>query len=252
MIHDAALAQDAELMAAAADAAALALENDRLEVELRARVEALRVSRARIVEAGDAERRRLGRDLHDGAQQRLVSLLIELQLADERWESEPAARPRARRPRRSRTPARRSRSCATWPAGFTPPCSPSAGSTPRSSRSPLARRCPVELEVDLPERLPLAVETAAYFVVAESITNVAKYAQATHARVVVRREGEDAVVAVIDDGVGGADPDGGSGLRGLADRVGSLDGTLAVISPRGEGTEVRARFPLERTGPPPR
>ena len=101
---------------------------------------------------------------------------------------------------------------------------------------------PVELELRLDERLPERVETAAYFVVAEALTNVAKYARATHARVGVRRERGRAVVEVVDDGVGGARADGGSGLRGLADRVGAVDGTLEVRSPPGLGTIVRARF----------
>jgi signal transduction histidine kinase len=103
---------------------------------------------------------------------------------------------------------------------------------------------PVELESELTERLPSAVETAAYFVVTEALTNVAKYAGATHARVVVRREDGQAVVDIRDDGVGGADVAGGTGLRGLGDRVGALDGTLSVESPPGGGTLVRARIPL--------
>jgi signal transduction histidine kinase len=109
-----------------------------------------------------------------------------------------------------------------------------------ASRAPV----PVELESALEERLPIAVETAAYFVVAEALTNVAKYAEATHARVEVRRENGCAVVDVLDDGIGGADAAGGSGLRGLGDRVGALDGTLVIESPPGAGTLVRARIPL--------
>jgi len=110
----------------------------------------------------------------------------------------------------------------------------------------LASRAPVPVELDsaLSERLPIAVETAAYFVVAEALTNVAKYAHATHATVAVRRETGCAVVDVRDDGVGGADAGSGSGLRGLGDRVGALDGTLFVDSPLGAGTLVRARIPL--------
>ena len=104
---------------------------------------------------------------------------------------------------------------------------------------------PVELESELDERLPSAVETAAYFVVAEALTNVTKYADATHARVEVRRENGAAVVDVRDDGVGGAAIGAGTGLSGLTDRVGALDGTLEVESPQGAGTLVRARFPYE-------
>ena len=177
---------------------ALAIENGRLEVELRARLEALRASRARIVEAGDAERRRLTRDLHDGAQQRLVSLKIDLQLARERVE-EPAA-PASCSTGRSPTRTRPSRSCASWRPASTRRCSPQRGLDAAvetlATRAPL----PVEFETRLGARLPSAVETAAYFVVAEALTNVAKYAGASHARVDVRDAGEELVVEVRDDG----------------------------------------------------
>ena len=102
----------------------------------------------------------------------------------------------------------------------------------------------VEIDSSLEERLPSPVETAAYFVVAEALTNVAKYAQATYVAVTVARDNGAAVIDVRDDGVGGADAGAGSGLRGLEDRVGALDGTLEVTSPPGEGTRIRARFPL--------
>ncbi len=102
---------------------------------------------------------------------------------------------------------------------------------------------PVELRSALTERLPSPVETAAYFVVAEALTNVAKHANATHARVEVRRENGHAVIDIRDDGVGGANPTGGSGLRGLGDRVGALDGALEITSPPGAGTLIQARIP---------
>ena len=103
---------------------------------------------------------------------------------------------------------------------------------------------PVTLEVDAAERLPPAVETAAYFVVSEALANVAKYARASEASVAVRRTNGRVLVEVADDGVGGADAAGGSGLRGLADRVAALDGTLALDSPAGRGTRLRAEIPL--------
>jgi signal transduction histidine kinase len=109
-----------------------------------------------------------------------------------------------------------------------------------ATRAPL----PVELDLGLSQRLPSAVETAAYFVVAEALTNVAKYAAATHARVAVRRENGAAVVEISDDGVGGADAAAGTGLRGLGDRVGALDGTIELDSRPGAGTRLRARIPL--------
>ena len=242
LVHAAALAEDPALLTAAAGAAALAVENDRLEVELRARLEALRESRARIVEAGDRERRRLGRDLHDGAQQRLVSLLIGLQLAEQRWQDEPdAARELvARALTDARSAVEELRELA---AGIHPAVLSQRGLD--AALESLAARAPfpVELDVTLAERLPAAVETAAYFVVSEALANVAKHAHATHARVHVRREPSGTVVEIADDGGGGANLGGGSGLRGLADRVGALDGTLSLQSPAGGGTLVRACFP---------
>ena len=243
LVHDAGLADDPALMATATGAAALALENDRLEVELRARLEALRRSRARIVEAGDAERRRLGRDLHDGAQQRLISLLLDLQLARERWDAEPGAArdlvEQALESTREAVAELRELAAGIHPAVLSQRGLDAALET-LATRAPV----PVELDVVLTERLPSAVETAAYFVVAEALTNVAKHAGATHARVAVRREDGAAVVEIADNGPGGAALDGGSGLLGLGDRVGALDGTLALDSPPGGGTVLRARFPL--------
>ena len=121
-----------------------------------------------------------------------------------------------------------------------------AGLESLASRAPI----PVELDSDLDARFPIAVETAAYFVVAEALTNVAKYAQASYVAVTVRRENGCALIEIRDDGVGGADVAGGSGLRGLEDRVGALDGTLEVESPPGAGTLIRARIPLEEGAGP--
>ena len=172
------LAETPDLVFEATAAAALAMENARLEVELRARLEALRASRARLVEAGDAERRRLGRDLHDGAQQRLVALMIELQLARERFEADPAGAKElidsAFANAQAAVGELRDLASGIHPAvlgqrGL------DAALESLGSRAPI----PVEIESDLDGRLPIAVETAAYFVVAEALTNVAKYAQAT-------------------------------------------------------------------------
>ncbi len=243
LVHDAELCETPDLLREAAAAAGLALENARLEVELRARLEALRASRARLVEAGDAERRRLTRDLHDGAQQRLVALMIELQLARERFDNDP---PGARELvdsafANAQAAVGELRDLA---AGIHPAVLSQRGLD--AALESLASRAPVPVELDaaLPERLPSAVETAAYFVVAEALTNVAKYADATYATVTVTRENGHAIVDVRDDGCGGADAATGTGLRGLDDRVGALDGTLEVISPPGQGTLIRARFPV--------
>ena len=243
LVHDRTLSEDSELMRAVAGAAGLALENERLEVELRARLRALRASRARIVAVGDAERRRLGRDLHDGAQQRLISLLLDLQLARERWEDEPSSSrelvDRALESARAAVEELRDLASGIHPAVLSQRGLDAALES-LATRSPV----PVELDVVLDERLPAAAETAAYFVVAEALTNVAKYAEATYASVTVRRANGHAVIEVRDDGIGGADAAAGSGLLGLGDRVGALDGSIELESPRGRGTVVRARIPL--------
>jgi signal transduction histidine kinase len=247
LVHDAELGEEPDLLRAAARSAALALENARLEARLRARLEALRASRARIVEAGDAERRRLGRDLHDGAQQRLVALMLELQLARESWERDATlARglvDQAFDNARAAVDELRDLAAGIHPAVLTQRGLDAAIES-LANRSPV----PVELGDPLDERLPLPVETAAYYVVAEALTNVAKYAGATHARVDVQRRNGSAVVEIRDDGGGGADPASGSGLRGLADRVGALDGRLEVESAPGAGTLVRAVIPVAAEG----
>jgi signal transduction histidine kinase len=242
IVHDPALAQEPELVQAAASAAALALDNDRLAAELRARVAELQLSRQRSVTAGMAERRRLERDLHDGAQQRLVALSLQLGLARGQVERDPQAAARmldaAREELRQALAELRELARGIHPAVLTDRGLDAALES-------LVDRAPVPVEVEeLPaERLPAAVEAAAYFVVAESLTNIARYAQAHEAHVRVTRVNGAAVVEVRDDGIGGADAGGGTGLRGLADRLAALDGELEIHSPPGGGTVVRATIP---------
>src|SRR4051794_4473340 len=242
IIYDAALRDDPSLVRAAAAAAALQLENERLEAELRARVAELQTSRARLVDVSMFERRRLERDLHDGAQQRLVALSLQLGLARRRIDDDPASGARllddARGELGLALEELRELARGIHPAILT-------GPGLRAAVEALPARAPVPVDVEEmpPDRLPAAVEAAAYFVVAESLTNVAKYAGAEHAMVRVGREDGYAVVEVSDDGVGGADPTAGSGLRGLADRLAALDGRLEVQSPPGGGTVVRANIP---------
>jgi signal transduction histidine kinase len=243
LVHDPTVCESPDLLHEAAAAAALAIENGRLQVELRARLEALRASRARLVEAGDAERRRLTRDLHDGAQQRLVSLMIELKLARQRFDADPELA------RKLLDSAVDNASAAVddlrdLAAGIHPAVLSQRGLDAAIESLATRASFPVELESRLEDRLPLPVETAAYFVVAEALTNVAKYANATHAAVSARVEDGTAVIEIRDDGAGGANSSSGSGLRGLADRVGALDGTLRVDSPEGAGTIIRASIPL--------
>jgi len=244
LVHAVAVCEMPELLNEAAAAAALAIENARLQVELRARLEALRASRSRLVEAGDAERRRLTRDLHDGAQQRLVSLMIELKLARSRFDTDPDL---ARKLLDSAVDnaAAAVDDLRDLAAGIHPAVLSQRGLDAAIESLATRASFPVELESRLDARLPLPVETAAYFVVAEALTNVAKYANASHAAVSARVEDGTAVIEIRDDGAGGADASSGSGLRGLADRVGALDGTLRVDSPAGRGTVIRAVIPLD-------
>jgi signal transduction histidine kinase len=243
IVHDRALCDDPELVGSVAAAAGLSIENERLQAQLRARVEELRTSRARIVEAGTAERRRLERNLHDGAQQRLVALSLTMRLAQAKLHSDPdkaeallggAQDELARALEELRELARGIHPAVLSDSGLRPALEALAG------RSPV----PVELEGTPPERLPPPVEAAAYFVIAEALTNVVKYSGASQARVSVSRGNGHAVVEVADDGVGGADPGRGSGLRGLADRISALDGTLVLSSPEGAGTLLRAEIPV--------
>jgi PAS domain S-box-containing protein len=208
-----------------------------------ARTEELRASRVRIVQAADAARRKIERDLHDGAQQRLVSLALEVRLARSQVDKDPATAG-AFLERFGDELLAASAELRELARGIHPAVLTERGLAPAIAA--LAARAPLPVEVlDVPaERLPSAAETTAYFTVAVALTNVAKYAQATYATVRVACEDSDLVVEIRDDGIGGADPDGGSGLRGLADRVAACDGALSVASPPGEGTSVRAVLPL--------
>jgi signal transduction histidine kinase len=242
LIHDPSLADEPELVHAVGGAAALALENERLTAELRATVSELRASRARIVESADAARRKIERDLHDGAQQRLVALALELRMARGRVDQDgEAAKELLDGALRNLEEA--TRELRELARGIHPAVLSDRGLG--SAVEALAQRMPLPIEItSVPDqRLPEPVEAAAYFVVAEAITNVARYAQATHAAVDVRCDDGTLVVEVTDDGIGGADPSWGSGLRGLSDRIAALDGRLEVSSPAGAGTTVRASIP---------
>ena len=245
IVHDPALDEEPQLVRTAGAAAALALENQRLSAELRARIEDLRASRARIVEAGDAERRRLERDLHDGAQSRLVALAMKLRMARRRAEGRPdvtAILDESSVELQASLDELRELARGIHPAVLT-----DRGLGPALEM--LASRAPVPVDVagDVDDLSP-AVATAVYFVVSEGLTNVAKYARARHATVTVSRDDNRVVAEVADDGVGGADLARGSGLRGLVDRVAALDGRLELHSPPGDGTRLRAEFPLGPAG----
>jgi signal transduction histidine kinase len=242
IIYDGRLREAETHVQAVGAAASMALQNEGLEAELRAKVDELRRSRERMLRIGLEERRRLERDLHDGAQQRLVSMALNIRMARAKLNEDPLAADQllssAGEELDSALEELRELARGIHPAVLSDRGLSTAIET-------LANRAPVPVEVaELPEeRLPEAVELAAYFVVAEALTNVAKYAKATHATVEVARENGRLVVEVADDGVGGADPDGGTGLRGLADRIAVLEGRLEIDSERGKGTTVRAKIP---------
>lgn len=241
LIHDPAL-DDERLMRSAAAAAALALENERLQAELRAQLVEVRASRARIVEAAEQERRRIERDLHDGTQQRLVSIAMTLGLAEAKAPSDgDAAREliaESRAAMRATLAELRELS-----QGIHPGILAERGLAQALDDLVMRLRMPIELEVSLDQRLPPPVETTAYYVVSEGLTNVAKYARATTARVRVARENGTALIEIADDGAGGADPARGSGLRGLRDRVEALGGRFHLTSAAGRGTTIRAELP---------
>jgi len=213
-----------------------------------ARTDELRASRARIVEAADAARRKIERDLHDGAQQRLVALALDVRMAQTRFARDPASAG-AFLDRLGKELADASAELRELARGIHPAVLTERGLAPAVAA--LAARAPVPVDMlELPDaRLPPALEATAYFTVAEALTNVAKYAGASHASVRVAAKGSELVVEVRDDGVGGASADGGSGLTGLADRIGAIDGTLTVVSPPGDGTLLRAVLPI-RVGSP--
>jgi len=242
LVHDPVLRERPALLEAAGAAARLALENERLQAELRVQLAELRASRARIVSAGDEERRRLERDLHDGAQQRLLGLGLALQLV--RAELGPETNgatdllTEADAELRASLDELRELARGIHPAVLTEQGLGAALTT-------LAERSPVAVTLaDVPrERFPAAIEAAAYFLVSEALANVAKYARASRVRISIVRLNGSVRVDVDDDGVGGADPARGSGLRGLADRVHALDGELEVESQAGEGTHLHAVIP---------
>ena len=222
-------------------------ELHRLNVELHEKLEELAASRARIVTAGDVERRRLERNLHDGAQQRLVTLSLSLRLALSRFESDPAGS-RAAIEEAAEELAVALDEVRELARGLHPVVLSDRGL--RAAVESLADRAPIAVEIAeiADERLPEPVESAAYYLIAEALTNITKYAQASTVRVRVDATDGAIVVEVSDDGVGGADPAAGSGLRGLADRVETLGGSLEVVSPRGDGTSLRAEIPTREEG----
>jgi len=242
LVHDPALAENNELVKSVCAAAGLTLENARLQAELRARLSELQASRARLVTATENERRRIERDLHDGTQQRLVSIAMTLGLAESKLAADrPAVEPVLREARDALTVALAELRELTQ--GIRPAILVERGLA--AALDDLSRRAalPVRLAVAVSGRLPEQVEGAAYFVASEALANAAKHSHASEVRLAASREGALLVLEVSDDGIGGAAAGGGSGLRGLADRIEALGGRLTVSSPPGRGTTLRAEIP---------
>jgi signal transduction histidine kinase len=242
LIYDPSLDDDPELVEAVAAAAAITLDDARLQVESRERLAELRASRERLVAASDAERQRLERNLHDGAQQRLVSVALQLRMIQRRVRTDPEL---AEAIKATGDEISHSLEELRELARGIHPAVLNHGL--KAALDSLASRASVPTAVSFqsPERLPEQVELAAYFVACEGLANVAKYANASAASVRVSRRNGLATIEIADDGVGGADETAGTGLQGLADRVAALDGTLRILSPPGAGTVVTAELPCE-------
>ena len=241
LMHDPALEDEPELLEAVTAVAGIALENARLHAQLRAQLAELRGSRARIVDAGQEERKRLERNLHDGAQQRLIALSLELRLLEERLDGDPDAR--ARLDHASREIATSLEELRDVARGIHPAVVSGHGLEIALEQLTARAPVPVQLNVEVGSRLPERLEVAAFYLVSESLANLGKHASATSATVKLARTNGLFTVEVVDDGIGGADTERGSGLRGLADRVEALEGRLRVWSPHGGGTRLRAEIP---------
>ena len=243
LVYDASLDDDPELVEAVAATAAIALDDARLQAESEDRLAELRASRERIVAASDAERRRLERNLHDGAQQRLVSVALQLRMIQTHIRSDPALAEQLVSSASDEL-SQSLEDLRELARGIHPAV---LNHGLQAALKSLASRASVPTSVSFrsPERLPEPVELAAYFVACEALANVAKYAQATQTTVRVSRRDGVAVIEIADDGVGGADESAGTGLQGLADRVAALDGRLRILSPPGGGTVVTAELPCE-------
>jgi signal transduction histidine kinase len=241
VLHDPVLEHNAELVQSVCAAASMALENERLQAELRARLVELQASRARLVHATDVERRRIERDLHDGTQQRLVSIAMSLGLLESRLPEHGTTRPLVHETREALARALAEQREQTH--GINPPLLTERGLA--AALDELCRRAALatRLELVLDRRLPDQIESAAYFVTSEAITNAAKHSHGTEVSVRAYCDAQRLTVEVADDGIGGATTTGGSGLRGLADRVEALGGRFTVSSPPGRGTTLRAEIP---------
>lgn len=214
------------------------------EAELESRVDELTVSRSRALDSAVVDLRRIERDLHDGAQQRLVKLSMDLGLAREMMESDPEGA-RNLIDEAHEESKRAMQEIRDLARGIHPAVLTDRGLRPAVSALAARSTVPVELNVTLDDRIPDRVESAAYFIVAEALTNIARHSNATSATVTIRRFGDLLLVDIEDDGVGGASTNRGSGLAGIRDRAAALEGRVVVESPPGRGTLVHVELPCE-------
>lgn len=241
LVFDEALQDQPQLLAAVRSAISLSLENQQMEQQLRDQLLEVRRSRERIVTAGDSRRRQLERDLHDGAQQRLVAVAMELARAKR------ATDPQEVRGLVGQASAELSEALdelRELARGVYPPSLREKGLA--GSLTALAERSslPVELDLQTQDALPAQVELAAYFICAEAVTNATKYAEASWMRISVNVFGREMRMEIVDNGVGGARPGSDGGLVGIADRAAALGGSLTIDSPEGKGTTIRAVLPF--------
>jgi len=241
LLHNSALSAEPLLLSSVVAAAGMAIHNARLQVELRARLEELRGSRARILHAEQRERRRLERDLHDGAQHRLVGVSLELGELRDRVSEDPELAARVDEARQE--VAASLAELRDLAHGIHPATVSDHGLGVALESLTTRATVPVHLHAELHDRLPEPVELAAFYLVSEALANITKHARASSGTVELTREEERLVVEVMDDGVGGATTERGTGLRGLADRIEALGGRLQVWSPPGKGTRLRAEIP---------
>ena len=247
LAHDPRLLERPEFLDRFVPTMRIAMERDRLHRDLVGKLEELRASRLRMVRAADQERRRLERNLHDGAQQRLLSALLTLRRLEPLLADRPDAEPLVRSAREElEATIEELRELAR---GLHPPLLARRGLAAALRAAAARTELPIELELRLDQDLQPELEAAAYYVCAEAVTNAVKHAQASKVWLAVTCTNEALVVEIRDDGIGGAslerDTDA-TGLRGLVDRVEALDGVLVISSPPGHGTMLTATFPLER------
>ena len=245
LAHDASLLDRPEFLASFVPTMRIAMERDRLHRDLVTKIAELKASRARLLRIADAERRRLERNLHDGAQQRLTIVLLALRRLEQRLESEPELAEIVVGARQELEDA--IADLRELARGLHPPRLAQYGLAAALRAASLRAEIPVELKLVLDENLPSEVEVAAYYVCAEAVTNTIKHARATKVEIAITKENGSLTVEIRDDGIGGASVDAeddSTGLAGLRDRAEALDGTIHVVSPLGEGTRVIAIFPV--------